>query len=118
MEQVKKHREIYLCATDKILAGMPELLRWEALLWHRNYRDEWRTWEDFIRDFRQQYFPPRYIERLRREILERRQSDNEKFAQYVNALTTLMRRAGGYDRAERLERVYANMRPEYKRYIK
>ena len=29
-----------------------------------------------------------------------------------------MRRAGGYSREDRLERIYANMRPDYKRYIK
>lgn len=31
---------------------------------------------------------------------------------------TLMRRAGGFNRNQRLSRIYANIRPEYKIYVK
>ena len=79
LERVEELREGYRYSEAQLLAGLPELLRGDALLWHRNNREDWETWEDFSRDFRMQYFPPRYTERLKREILERRQGSAERF---------------------------------------
>ncbi|EFN68938.1 hypothetical protein EAG_02677, partial [Camponotus floridanus] len=118
LERVGKLREAYACSKAQLLKGLPELLRGDALSWYRNVRDSWDTWEDFERDFRQQFLPRRYAATLRREILAKRQKINEKFAQFVTGMMTLMRRAGGYSREEQLELVYDNMNPAYKHYVR
>ncbi|KMQ86043.1 hypothetical protein RF55_15088, partial [Lasius niger] len=102
---------------DQLLKGLPELLRGETLLWYRNARYDWTTWADFEKVFRSQFLPRRYQAALRREIADRRQKANEKFAKYATEILTLMRRAGNYSRDEQLDRVYENMHPEYKIYV-
>ncbi|KMQ87934.1 hypothetical protein RF55_12658 [Lasius niger] len=118
LERIEELREGYGYSEDQLLRGLPELLKGDTLLWCRNNRDDWGTWEEFCRDFRLRYLPPNFQEQLEREIFERRQREGEKFANYTDAVTTLMRRAGGFARERRLERIYANMRAEYKLYIR
>ena len=101
-----------------MLHGLPELLKGDTLLWYRNNREAWKTWGDFVHDFRAQFLPRRYQAAIRRELLERRQKAGEKFAQYATVMMTLMRRAGGFSPAEQLERIYDNMHPEYKIYVR
>ncbi|EFN65587.1 hypothetical protein EAG_15611, partial [Camponotus floridanus] len=102
----------------QLLKGLPELLKGDSLLWFRNYRDSWETWDDFERDFRRQFLPRRYTATLRREIMGRHQQSTEKFAQYVTVMMTLMRRARGYSRDEQLDMIYENMNPAYKHYVR
>lgn len=118
LERVEELRGAYGFTRAQLLQGLPELLRGDTLLWFRNYRGTWGRWEDFERDFRQQYLPRRYAAALRREIMGRHQKSTEKFAPYVTVMMTLMRRAGGYSREEQLDLVYENMHPAYKHYIR
>jgi len=90
----------------------PELGK--ALLWYRNFRDEWQTLSDFQRAFRRQYLSRRYEARLVREIQDRRQRLDESFADYSSDLLTMMRRAGSFEAYAKLDRIYENMRAEYK----
>ena len=103
---------------EQLLRGIPELLRGDALLWARNNREFWESWDDFCADFRTQYFPPQYSEQLQREIFERRQRENEIITQYATVMMTLMRRAGGFSRGQQLDRIHANMRPTYRKYVR
>lgn len=118
LERVGELRQAYGFTPMQLLQGLPELLKGDSLLWFRNYRDSWETWEDFERDFRRQFLPRRYAATLRREITSRHQQSAEKFAQYVTVMMTLMRRAGGYSRDEQLEIIYDNMNPAYKHYVR
>jgi len=106
LERVGELREAYGFTRGQLLQGLPELLKGDTLLWYRNYRDSWGSWEEFEADFRRQYLPRRYAATLRREIMGRHQKSTEKFAQYVTVMMTLMRRAGGYSREEQLDLMY------------
>jgi len=114
LERIAELQRQYHFANELILDGLPELLKGKALLWYRNFRDEWRTLEDFQRAFRRQYLPRRYEARLTREIQDRRQRPDEPFADYASDLLTMMRRAGNFGADAKLDRIYENMRAEYK----
>lgn len=118
MERLHELIEAYGIRPDSILKALPELLKDQALLWQRNNKDLWNTFTDFERDFESQYLPPSYKLRLDDEIRRRTQGDQELVKQYVVAISTLIRRRGGYSETERLERIYMNMRPEYRLYVK
>ena len=118
LERVEELGESYRYTREQLLRGLPELLKGDALLWYRNHRETWHNWEAFDRDFRTHFLPRRYQATLRREIAERRQKINETFAQYVTVMMTLMRRAGGFTYEEQLDRIYENMHPDYKLYIR
>jgi len=114
LERVGELQRQYQFSNELILDGLPELLRGKALLWYRNFREEWQTLEDFQQAFRRQYLPRRYQARLTREIQDRRQRADETFADYASDLLTMMRRAGNLGADAKLDRVYENMRAEYK----
>lgn len=56
--------------------------------------------------------------RLKNEIQERRQLPDEPFDKYATALLTLIRRAGGFSADDKIERLYENLRMEYKMYVR
>jgi len=114
LERLAELQRQYHFTDGLILEGLPELLRGKALMWYRNFRDEWQTIEDFQNAFRRQYLPRRYQARLVREIQDRWQKPDESFADYASELLTMMRRAGNFGADARLDRVYENMRAEYK----
>jgi len=58
--------------------------------------------------------PRRYQTRLTHEIEDRRQRPDEPFADYASDLLTMMRRAGNFEADAKLDRIYENMRAEYK----
>ncbi|KMQ83460.1 hypothetical protein RF55_19996, partial [Lasius niger] len=118
LERVEELKDAYGYTDGQLLKGLPELLKGETLLWYRNNRDDWTSWADFDRALRVQFLPRRYQAALRREVTDRRQKPGEKFAKYATDLLTLMRRAGGFTRDEQIERVYENMQPEYKIYVR
>jgi len=92
--------------------GILELLRGKALAWYRNFQEEWRTFDDFLRAFRRQYLSRQT--RLTREIQDCRQRLDEPFADYASDILTMMRRAGNFGADAKLDRIYENMRAEYK----
>ena len=118
LERVTELQEEY-CYTDaQMKAGLPELLKGEALAWYRNEKGEWNTWLDFTNALRRHYLPRRYQAKLSREIQERRQQPKEPYAKYATAVQTMMRRAGGFTQAEKVDRLYENLRAEYKLYVR
>jgi len=97
-----------------ILKALPELLTGAALLWYRNFKDSWTTFESFRQSFEVQFLPLDYRRNLDDEIRRRTQGESEPFRSFLIALTTLIRRRGGFSRQEELDRIYTNMRPDYK----
>jgi len=61
--------------------------------------------------------PRRYRAKLIREIQGRLQAAEEPNRKFATELTTMMRRAGGYNPEEQLDMLYENMHPRYKLYI-
>lgn len=118
LERLNELVESYDISREHILKALPELLRDSALLWYRNNKELWANFADFLQDFQLQYFPPGYCHQLDDEIRRRTQGETEMFRQYVVAISTLMRRRGGFSVYEKLERIYANMHPSYKLYTR
>lgn len=114
LERLEELMEAYDVDRVDLLKALPELLHSTALLWYRNGKDSWRTYEDFRGSFELQFLPPEYRRNLDEEIRRRTQGDNEAFRNFVVALTTLMRRRGGLSVQQRLDIIYSNMRPDYK----
>lgn len=118
LERVEELRLSYDITGNRLLQTVPELLKGAALLWHRNNRDAWAEWNDFVQDFRAFYLPPNYALRLEEDISRRRQRAGEKGRDYVTELQTLIRRHGSMSTARALYRLYTNLLPEYRQYIK
>lgn len=117
LERVEELREGYGYSHEQLIKGLPEIFRGDVLLWYRNNKDNWGDWEDFETDFRANFLPRKYKTNLKREIMERRQKVGEKFTTYSTVMMTLMRRAGDFN-SEQLERIYENMQPKYKLYVR
>jgi len=118
LERVEELQQGYGFSGEQLLMGLPELLRGETLLWYRNNRASWTTWEEFSREFRQQYLPRRYRAQIVREIQGHMQRPDEPFHKYATAMLTNMRRAGGFSQEDQIDRLYENMSPEYKLYVR
>lgn len=114
LERLQELIEAYDVPQDEILRAMPELLSGSALLWYRNCKELWTTYDEFRRQFELQFLPPGYHRALDEEIRKRTQGDSESFRNYVVAITTLVRRRGTFSTHDRLELIFSNMRPEYK----
>jgi len=100
-----------------LLTGLPELLRGDTLLWYRNCRATWQTWEQFCEDLKDQYLPRGYQRQLRREI-QRQKQPNESFKIYATIVLTMMRRAGGYTAQEQKDQMYENSDPDFQLYAR
>jgi hypothetical protein len=118
LERIEELRRGYGYEDEQLLLGLPELLKGDALLWYRNYRDSWATWEDFCRGLRTRFLPADFPRKTRQEILNRYQQPGEAFNTYSTALLTLMRRAGGYSEAKKLDQLYENLDPELQLYVR
>lgn len=118
LERVKELRDCYDLSDEEILAALPLLFRNQALLWYRNNRSMWTTWKDFLDDFKLQYLPSRYDYMIEEQVRSRFQGPREPFKDYLTDMLTLIRRGKAMTPRAILERVYNNMRPEYKLYAR
>jgi len=118
LERIEELRQAYGYSGEQLLLGLPELLRGDTLLWYRNNRASWSSWEEFDQAFRRRFLPRRYRGQLTREIQKRYQQPNETFDKYATAVLTMMRRAGGFTTEAQIEQLYDNMNPEYKLYTR
>lgn len=117
LERVEELRCGYGLTHDQLLRCLPELITGEPLLWYRNNREFWNSWDEFVADFRLCYCPSRTQAALDREIRDRIQAPDEPFHAYVTAIQTLMRRHGGLTATQQLDRIYENMNPKYHMYL-
>ncbi|KAI5651495.1 aspartyl protease domain-containing protein [Phthorimaea operculella] len=102
---------------EKLLPVLTRFLKGKANLWHRNNRDDWSTWDEFIKDFKRYFYPRGYETNLIERIIARKQGCREKFVDYLTDLQTIMRRYGKLKSQEKLERIYENMNANYKLYV-
>lgn len=114
LERLTELVEAYDVDKNCLLKALPEVFKGQALLWYRNNKEFWNTYDDFLEAFQQHFLPQGYHRRLGDEIKRRSQGGTEKFRNFVTAITTLMRRHGGYSQNEQLNQIYTNMHPEYK----
>lgn len=117
LERVEELREGYDISGCQLLRGLPELLKGDALAWYRNNRENWTSWGEFCKEFREYHLPARYNRQLLREIQARFQQPEEAYRKFATELTTMMRRAGGFSAEAQLEMLYENMHPKYKMHI-
>lgn len=118
LERVRELQSCYNIQRKDLLNALPLLLKDEALLWYRNNKTSWMQWEDFIDDFKLQYFPARYDYMIEEQIRARMQKPGELFKDYSTALLTLFRRGKRVSDKDQLERLYNNMLPDYKLYAR
>ncbi|XP_014298085.2 trichohyalin-like [Microplitis demolitor] len=118
VERLEESAESYGYEMDHLVPCIPILLREKALLWYRNNKRDWVSWEDFVSDLKAFYLPPGLELELEEQIRNRVQRSTETAAEYATRLQTLMRRHGQMTSTARLTRLYHNLRPEYRRYIK
>lgn len=114
IERLNELAESYDVLPELMLKALPELLTGEALFWYRNNKPFWATYDDFLESFEEQYLPPDYRQNLEDEINRRTQGENEPVRKFVVALATLIRRRGNFSQIQLLNRLYSNLRPEYK----
>lgn len=118
LEQIEKLQQAYGYPGEYLLRGLPELLKRDTLLWYRNQRESWQSWTDFENEFRQQFLPRQYQLKLRREIENRLHKQSKPYLKYETDMLTMMRRAGGMPNNEQLHRLYENLDPDYKIYVR
>lgn len=118
LERLEELRDAYAIPREELLRALPELLKGSALLWYRNNKSKWRFWHHFEKDFRRHFLPQDFELRMEEEIRSRTQGAKEKARDYLTAMQTLIRRHGNCNERAELARIYRNLRPEYKSYIR
>ncbi|XP_069355868.1 uncharacterized protein [Maniola hyperantus] len=118
LERIEELTETLGVDRNKIIHLIPRCLSGRASLWYRNNKLDWKSWKDFTDNFKLYYFPRDYERNLLETIINRRQKHRENFIDYLTDLKTLMRRYGKMKSADQLDRIYDNMNPNYKLYIK
>src|SRR3978361_1043419 len=117
LERLEELRELYRIPSNQFRVAISELLQGNALLWYRNNRSAWFTWEEFVRDFREYFLPADYEIRLEETITHRIQGPHESGQDYISQLQTLLRRHGALeDRV--LYWLHRNLRPEVRQYVR
>ncbi|KAI5639578.1 hypothetical protein NE865_07944 [Phthorimaea operculella] len=117
LERLDEYATSCVVPKEKLLPVLTRFLKGKANLWHRNNRDDWATWEEFIKDFKRYFYPCGYETNLLEKIIARKQGFREKFVDYLTDLQTIMRRYGKLTKEEKLERIYENMNANYKLYV-
>ncbi|XP_030752316.1 uncharacterized protein LOC115879552 isoform X2 [Sitophilus oryzae] len=103
---------------DHLLPHLPEVLQGEAALWYRNNRVNYRTWEEFTKEFKIFYYPVNYEVDLEVKISRRVQRHNESVTAYITDLQTLIRRHGSISPNQELQWLYRNLLPEFRQYVR
>lgn len=103
---------------QRMLPCIPQILKGGAALWYRNNRNVCKSWNDFVREFQNFYYPVNYHEELEIEISRRLQKPNEPVANYITELQAMMRRHGTMSEAQMLSWLYRNLLPEFRRQVR
>ncbi|CAH1105532.1 unnamed protein product [Psylliodes chrysocephalus] len=115
LEQIKELQTANEIQDSQLLQVLSETLKGKAILWYRNNNRYWDIWDDFIKDFTN-FFTTSY--NVEKSYPESYKKNSVKIQDYVIEIQTLVRRHKNFDFQEVLNRIYTNMRPEYKLYIK
>lgn len=108
LERIEELRECYGFRDSDVLQTLPEMLKGRALLWYRNHKAVWRTWNEAVQSFHLYFLSHRYKYKLEEEIRNRVQRPRETAAEYVTDILTLMRRYDRMSRTSQLDRIYEN----------
>lgn len=117
LERIDEMVDSYGVPKDRLLPALPLLLRGKALQWYRNNLEDWASWREFVENFKNYFLPPRFHLKLEDEIRNRTQGQEESIREFVAAIQTLMRRFGEISPNHKLERIYQNLKPDYKLFI-
>ncbi|KAI8122637.1 Tyrosine-protein phosphatase 69D [Lucilia cuprina] len=117
LERIEELAACYAIPQNALLNYMPELFKGDALSWYRSNKNNWKSYLDFVDDFKLFFLPVRFFDTLDDEIRNRVQRVGENFVDYVTALQSLMRWSN-LSYQDQLERIFRNSRAEYKVYIK
>lgn len=118
IERMEELAECYEVPVNRLTRTLPDKFRGKALEWFRNNREQWNTWEEFEQNFRGFFLPQRHRMKLEDEIRRRTQHPREKGRDFVNNLQTMYRHLGRVSADDQLERIYTNLRLEYRMYIR
>lgn len=118
LERLEELKTGHRVADSELLTALPELFRGNSLLWIRNHRQDWQVWQDFLEDFQLYYVGSTYSLQLEEQISKRKQKTGEKGREYLTDIRTLIRRHGVLTPEQELFRVYENLLPEYRQYIR
>lgn len=118
LERIEELAELYNIPVDRLTRTLPEKLRNRALEWYRNNHLTWQNWDDFRTAFQNHFLSRRHRIKLEDDIRRRTQGTREKGKDYVTSLQTMFRRLGDTTEADQLERIYDNLRIEYRMYIR
>ncbi|KAK9737998.1 Retrotransposon gag protein [Popillia japonica] len=83
LERIQELRECCDITGDDLLKALPLLFRGNAILWYRNNKEFWTSWEDFLDDFKTQYLSPRYGYLVEEEIRACHHRPTESFQAYL-----------------------------------
>ncbi|XP_037934036.1 putative mediator of RNA polymerase II transcription subunit 26 [Teleopsis dalmanni] len=117
IEHIEELADMYNIDVNLIPRTMPLLLEGEALEWFRNNNCRWSLWTRFKFDFLSFFISARYLENLQDDVISRHQKPNENFKTYLIDIKNLMRRACTNPDSQ-LERIYQNMSPDYRIFIR
>jgi len=102
---------------EEVPRAMSEIFEGRAARWFRTSHLQTATRAEFWAEFLGFFLSPRYFERLEDAIRTHIQGVDETFKEYLVELRTKMEQAE-YRKEEDLYRIYENMAPEYRLYIR
>lgn len=118
LERLEELQTVYEIPNKIMLQALPETLKGKAILWYRNNNKYWDDWKDFKKDFTDFFLGSNNLQSLENQIRNRIQRVGEKIRDYVIDIQTLIRRHSNFEYQEEINRVYTNMRPHYKLFIR
>lgn len=118
IERMEELSVSYQIPPDRLLIVLPQMFRGITLAWYRNNKGNWSTWAQFTEAFRTYFLPARYFIKLEDDIRRRMQSPKEKAKDFITHIQAMMRWLPEKTVMDPMERIYENLRPEYKLYIR
>lgn len=118
LERFEELATLYDVPFNRLTRTLPDKLRSRALEWYRNNRDTFVSWQVFKDEFQNFFLSRRHRMKLEDDIRRRTQGAREKGKDYVTTMQTMYRRLGQIPGADQMERIYENLRTEYRLYIR
>lgn len=118
MERFEELATLYNVPFNRFTRTLPDKLRSRALEWFRNNHNLFHSWQEFKTDFQNYFLSRRHRIKLEDDIRRRTQGAREKGKDYVTSMQTMFRRLGQVPITDQLERIYENLRTEYRLYIR
>lgn len=119
IEDVERNARFVNISERELLDSLSILLTGIAANWYISFNKYWHTWEDFCTDARRDFGAGLdFQSRLKANILERRQGEDESIRAYIFGLLAMMEKAyPPISLNEKLNTLHNNMRPDIKKNI-